>query len=828
MAGLSPAHVREVGRLASAGDVPALVAKLIEISATNEWLWVHHGGPVVDVLAKLDGPVAAEVLTGLLDRVGAFDSQADRLSIIRLVAQVGERASEAIPADVAGAFLRQAGRTSTFWPSSALPAFVAALQRAGRPLPDEAVAMIRRTAHGDNYGAPALRPLARALPGPVLNCGEAWADRARADLPGLGGGWTDLVAHAATATSAKPTAQWERRAGELLAAMPAEEVGDRLRTWLALVGRPRTVPLFRSAYEYDVNESFDPYNATVLRGLIWLTVHLPEHPDTARVLGGLVDTSLRKVAGLGPRSPKIANSAVQALARTGTPAALGQLARLTARVTHKGTLKELDKALEATARDLGLTREEVEELAVPAYGLTGVGHRVDHFSDVTAELAVTGGRTTIAWRTSAGRVVKAPPAAVRSDHAEELKELKAAARDIDQMLSAQADRLDRQFLAQRVWEHAAWRERYLDHPLLGTLARRLIWVVGDQPVGYADGELRGHDDRPAGTVAGPTPVRLWHPIGRPVDEVVAWRDWLERHGVTQPFKQAHREVYLLTAAEENTATYSNRFAAHILRQHQFHALAAVRGWTNRLRLMVDDTYPPATRDLPGWGLRAEFWVEGVGDDYGTDTTESGAFLRLATDQVRFYPTAAPVSYAHASGGRYEQWVRGDEEPTDALPLAGVPALVFSEVMRDVDLFVGVASVGNDPTWQDGGPEGRFRTYWEHYSFGELGATAQTRRDLLERLVPRLAIADRARVSGNFLEVRGNLRTYRIHLGSGNILMSPNDQYLCIVPKQAPDAPDSVFLPFEGDRVLALILSKALMLAKDDRITDSTIVRQIRF
>ena len=32
----------------------------------------------------------------------------------------------------------------------------------------------------------------------------------------------------------------------------------------------------------------------------------------------------------------------------------------------------------------------------------------------------------------------------------------------------------------------------------------------------------------------------------------------------------------------------------------------------------------------------------------------------------------------------------------------------------------------------------------------------------------------------YLRVRGDLRTYRIHLGSGNILTSPNDQYLCIV------------------------------------------------
>src|SRR5205807_5813130 len=118
---------------------------------------------------------------------------------------------------------------------------------------------------------------------------------------------------------------------------------------------------------------------------------------------------------------------------------------------------------------------------------------------------------------------------------------------------------------------------------------------------------------------GDAEVELWHPIGRPMHDVISWRTWLERHEVRQPFKQAHREVYLLTDAERRTATYSNRFAAHILRQHQFNALCAARGWNNQLRLLVDAEFPPATRLLPAWDLRAEFWIEGIGDNYHTDT-----------------------------------------------------------------------------------------------------------------------------------------------------------------------------------------------------------------
>ncbi|WP_442806815.1 DUF7737 domain-containing protein [Streptomyces sp. NBC_01750] len=138
----------------------------------------------------------------------------------------------------------------------------------------------------------------------------------------------------------------------------------------------------------------------------------------------------------------------------------------------------------------------------------------------------------------------------------------------------------------------------------------------------------------------------------------------------------------------------------------------------------------------------------------------------------------------------------------------------------------MASVGNDPTWQDGGPGGRFREYWTSYGFGELSQSAAIRRELLTRLVPRLAIADRCTVDGRFLRVRGDRHAYRIHLGSGNVLIDPHERYLCIVPAVGSGAVNAGYLPFEGDRMLAVILSKAMMLARDTEITDATITSQL--
>ena len=83
----------------------------------------------------------------------------------------------------------------------------------------------------------------------------------------------------------------------------------------------------------------------------------------------------------------------------------------------------------------------------------------------------------------------------------------------------------------------------------------------------------------------------------------------------------------------------------------------------------------------------------------------------------------------------------------------------------------------------------------------------------------------------FLVVRGERATYKIHLGSGSVMMELGSTYLCIVPGRSRGvgggrAPARIFLPFEGDNMLAIILSKAFLLAKDTKITDPTIPRQL--
>ena len=170
---------------------------------------------------------------------------------------------------------------------------------------------------------------------------------------------------------------------------------------------------------------------------------------------------------------------------------------------------------------------------------------------------------------------------------------------------------------------------------------------------------------------------------------------------------------------------------------------------------------------------------------------------------------------------------------EAMRMEDVPPIVFSEVMRHCDLFTSVASVANDPNWADAGAEAQHpnqwrrnegNAYWRDAALGDLSQSASTRREVVEAILPSLKIADRCRVDGNFLHVNGKIRSYKIHFGSGNIMMEPDHRYICIVP--ASRETGGVMLPFEGDAMLSTILSKALLLAEDDEVHDQVIVRQI--
>jgi Domain of unknown function (DUF4132) len=630
-----------------------------------------------------------------------------------------------------------------------------------------------------------LRKLAKTSAGvDVISKGDNWGRAARKAVNAHRSDAGELLLHLSQATSGTtPSAKWAKRARELIA--ETEDGEDLVRKLLELAV---TVPdgsrafFGERAYQYVVDE-----NAVLLRGLVWAAGVLGSEwvPDVVARVAEHAGSPFE--AGYEERSMKVANAAIRQLGALESEEALAALSQLRGRIKHRSIRKQIETALADAAERAGMSKAQLVERQVPTFGLDGDGSKEIRVGEATAIVRVQGEKAELTWRTSKGRAVKSVPKEVKEQHPEELKGLRGEVKELKKALSAQRIRLEELFAQEREWPYDEWRSLYRDHPLVGDLARRLIWRF--------DGEAALGADAPKAET-----VTLWRPIDVPAEEVAAWRARVLDEELVQPFKQAFREVYHLAPAERETETYSNRFAAHIVRYTQAYAVMKARGWAVSALGPWDygDEGGRSRREFEEAEIVAEFWM-----DYVESDREDELIANLAsTDQVRFLPA-------------------GRDYP---MPLAEVPGGVFSETMRDVDLFVSVSSIAADPNWLDQGRE-RFNRYWYDASFGELTETAATRREVLETIVPQLRIADRCELGEKFLVVHGDLRVYKIHLGSANVLMEPNDEYLCIVPARGSKA-KGVFLPFEDDVRLSEILSKAFLLADDTNITDRTITRQI--
>ena len=381
--------------------------------------------------------------------------------------------------------------------------------------------------------------------------GEAWSDVAISDIEAMEGeeiaAWVALLQLCTRARGAKPGQKWSTKAESLLEKLGRPAFERSVVRWFPLVERPRTRAVERgSQWQPDPNLLLQDENADILKALAWLCAG-SENAEVARALGALALSAYRKVPQMGPRCVRLGNACVWALGAMPDAGGVGQLAMLRARVKFGTAQKGIEKALDTAAGQAGMPLLEIEEISVPAYGLQEVGVRRALLGEFGVELVVTGTSTTeLRWIKPDGKRQKSVPKAVKEHYAEDLKEIKAAATDLRKMLPAQRDRIENLYLEQKSWTYQAWRQRYLDHPVVGALARRLIWkFTNEERTGagvFYNGRIVGRDGPVLDWLDDSTSVALWHPMLEEPGEVLAWRDWLAELEIRQPFKQVHREV----------------------------------------------------------------------------------------------------------------------------------------------------------------------------------------------------------------------------------------------------------------------------------------------
>lgn len=625
--------------------------------------------------------------------------------------------------------------------------------------------------------------------------------------------WYKLIVLAQKASGSKPSAKYLDQSHNLIKELGADKFKKLVNDWFEFIVRMKEIEHQHSytyndqIHTYSTHDFLSASNIDAIKGFVWMCSHFHDS-RTLQALSSLAERSFKKIPGRGPAAAAIGNACLYTLFKSKGLEGIGHLSRLKLRVKQSSTQSLIEKYLEEAAKQQGVTVSEIEDLAVDDFGLID-GQREYEVEGYKLVVKINGvGDVELTCFKPDGNTQKSIPTVVKEKASDKLKKIKEIVKKIEVATSAQRDRIDRMLRSERTMTWEYFNKHYFSHGLMSFLTRGIIWSFDNGrnqlEAIFSDGKWQESN----GQIIIPTnetKVSLWHPVTGTVARIKEWREYLIERKIVQPIKQAFREVYILTDAEVNTRIYSNRMAAHIIRQHQFNSLAKTRGWKYSLLGAYDDgrSNESASLNLSEYGMRAEYWVNEVNAENAMNDT--GIWNYVATDQVRFV----------------------NLDSSEPIELVNIPKVPFSEVMRDVDLFVGVASVGNDPTWSDSGGVPAYRDYWQSYSFGELSEIAKSRKETLERLLPRLKIASVTSIQDRFLIVKGQIRTYKIHIGSTNILMEPNDQYLCIVPDASQKSrTESVFLPFEGDTGLSVVLSKAFLLAEDTKIKDPTIISQI--
>ena len=186
----------------------------------------------------------------------------------------------------------------------------------------------------------------------------------------------------------------------------------------------------------------------------------------------------------------------------------------------------------------------------------------------------------------------------------------------------------------------------------------------------------------------------------------AWQHAVFNKKIVQPFKQIFREIYIPTPAESEQSE-SLRYSGYQIQVKQAAAALRSRGWS---------------ADYEG-GLRKVFYRQGI-------SVELYAKANWFTPADVEAPAIEYVSFSST---------RSDKQ----LKIAEIDPILYSEVMRDVDMTVSIAFVGGvDP---------------------ETGNSTKELRAAIIKCTAELMKFNNVTVSDNFIHVKGTLADYTIHL-----------------------------------------------------------------
>ena len=312
-------------------------------------------------------------------------------------------------------------------------------------------------------------------------------------------------------------------------------------------------------------------------------------------------------------------------------------------------------------------------------------------------------------------------------------------------------------------------ENLMTNPVIAPILKSLVFKMGNDLGYYIDKKLKSVKKKSV-VIKDDSLLKIAHCFD--LFESGEWatyqKDIYDRE-LKQPFKQVFRELYVKTV-DEKGRDKSLRYAGHQVQPSKTVALLKTRRW------IIDGQE----------GLEKVYYKENI--------------------IAKIFALADWFSPADIEAPTLEEVQFFDRKTFKPILIDEVPDLIFTEVMRDIDLVVSVAHVG------DVDPEASH-------------STIEMRKAIVE-FNCKLFKLKNVTFAENHALIKGERAEYSIHLGSGLIHQKAGSA-INVLPVHSQHR-GRVFLPFiDDDPKTAEIMAKVLLFAQDDKIKDVFILEQIK-
>ncbi len=332
----------------------------------------------------------------------------------------------------------------------------------------------------------------------------------------------------------------------------------------------------------------------------------------------------------------MAAEAVKALALNGRPEALLLVDQTARKFKFRQVKTAAADALSYAAKQLGITKAELEDRIVPDLGFNEQMEQTFDYGPRSFQVILTPALELEVYDDK-GKRLKNLPAPGKKDEPEKAKAAndayKLLKKQLKTVVANQKVRLEEALSTERLWNTSQWKALFVKNPVMHQFATGLIWGA------YEDGGLkqtfRYMEDGSFNTVdedeyelPADGKIGLIHPIELTEEVLAAWKEQLSDYEVTQPMEQLERGVYRLTEEEMSQAELT-RFGGKVLNCLSLSGKLQNQGW---YRGSVQDAggYYSFYREDGDTGVELEFSGAFVGDENEEVTVYSAKFYRAGT------------------------------------------------------------------------------------------------------------------------------------------------------------------------------------------------------